>query len=309
MPKRTVKVAIVVLWLAMMAWWWHESRTWPVPEKIEAAFLPDFNDYFSLKYGDRKIGWSFKSLRRLPNGDYIGNQGTALTVEVGGQRMDVRVDAIVNMDQVLDVRDFQYIFSAGPLRVLEKGVVDNGRLTVSVNLGEHGPVLESFLAEYGSLLGAYAERLDFSRDVESPVSAGPALGAFVGPFLGHIGLESGRNYSVNILDPINRRPAPVSVRVVERTREKDMESGLTVDIYQLLLGASGRESRLWVDRFGRTVRESGLGFTMTREESQAAASKDVEPFQPPKTFERFLSGGTGRNFLEKLNPADGETKP
>ena len=189
----------------------------------------------------------------------------------------------------------------------EKGLVKDGQLAVSVNLGEHGPILESFLAEYGHFLGSYTEQLDFSREVLNPVPTGPVLGAFIGPFISYAGLEPGRNYSLDILDPVSRQPRPLTVRVVEKTREMDVESGQTVDVYQLLVGVSGQESRLWVNKFGRTFRESGLGFTLTKTEDKTQATNEIEPFQPPRSLRLFLTEGPAREFLQ--HSVNKENKP
>lgn len=301
MLKRIIKITIIAGWAALMGWWWQESRSWPVPDKIEAAFLPDSNDYYSLQYGDSKFGWGFKSLRRLPGGFYNASQGLTVLINSGGEEpLSVRLESIINLDEALNLIDFQYLIQAGSFQAMERGKVENGVLTVGVNLGEHGTVLRAFLDEYGALLGSYAKTLDFDKDIQSRAPQGPLLAAMAWPYLSYIGLEKDRSYSIEVLDPLNRRPSPLNIKVVGQNKQLDVESGLNIDVYELLAGVPGQESRLVIDRFGRVIREEGLGLAMVKTGDQAEALKDISPLTPPDSLGRFLSGRNVQDIFKNI---------
>lgn len=302
MAKHVFKISILVLWLGLMGWWWHESRTWPAPEKIDTAFLPDYNDYFSLKYNDQKIGWSFKGLRRTPEGEYQANQSTVVKFLLGGEELEVKSSVLANLDKSLNLISFTYLVQAGPLTIAESGEVAGGRLAIGVSLGQYGPLLEQFLIDYGQYLGDYARQLDFSREaIIDPPDGGPGLSQVMPAYIGHLGLETGRNYSFQVIDPAGRRLVPLTVRIAGEGKEYDAEMGREVPAFKLLLsGQTGGGTELWVDRFGRVFREEVLGFSSHREDNLFAAGENIQPFTPPASLLRLLNTESIRDLVEKV---------
>ena len=313
MVKHGVKISILLIWLALMGWWWAESRTWPVPEKIDAAFLPDYNDYYSLKYNGQKIGWSYRSLRRLPGGDYQAGQSTVVRVLLAEEEVEVKSSVLVNTDKSLSLINFTYVLQAGPLTLSESGEVAGGRLSVGVNLGPYAPMLEEFLARYGEMLGGYADKLDFSREAVLDPPDGPGLTSLLPSYLSYLGLEVGRNYNLKMLDPAGRKLTTVPVRIEEEGQEYEMELGREVPSYKLRLGGeAGGGTEIWIDRFGRVYRESALGFSYVREESQFEAVRNIEPLTPPSSFLRLIDTESLKNIIDQAiekegGPADGPT--
>jgi|GEM_PF-1798052 len=357
MTKHIIKISILLVWLGLMGWWWLESRTWPAPEKIDAAFLPDYNDYYSLSFGEQKVGWASKSLRRESDGGYQGLQTLNLTLAVEDQVVDLTFSVTAEFDRVMNLTGFRYLIQAGPVGVTESGQVSRpdrdcpakptegltpatgdqtpaagdqapptasrpcvpgradgseGRLTVNVSLGEFGPTFQELVEEYRDLLGVYADKLDFSRPVELAIPAGPGLMQFIPPYLSYLGLNQGTNYSFNLLDPINRSLIPVTVRVEDRSREYDPETGQDIDIYRVRLSSAGGAGLQWLDRYGRTVREETLGFKLERVISLAdkfdeprLAAQGAVPLKPPPGLQNLFSGRDANRLLDriqKLNP-------
>lgn len=301
MAKHVVKISIIALWLGLMGWWWLESRTWPAPEKIDAAFLPDYNDYFSLKYNNQKIGWSFRGLRRLSDGGYQANQSASVKFLLNGEELEVKSSVLANLDKSLNLIDFTYVVQAGPLTVTESGEVAGGRLVVGVKLGQFGPLLENFLSDYGQYLGDYARQLDFSRDTVLNPPDGPGLSQIMPAYIGHLGLETGRNYSFNVLEPVGRRLIPLTARIAGEGREFDLEMGREVPAFKLILsGQTGGGTEIWVDRFGRVFREEAYGFSAHREDGLFEAGKDVQPLTPPASFLRLLNTDSIRTLVERV---------
>ena len=292
MAKHIVKISILLVWLTIMGWWWLESRSWPPPAKVEVAFLPDFNDYFSLKYGDQKIGWAFKNLRRLPGGaGYQVGQGLVVRLALAGEELEINSTLMANLDQSLNLLDFTHLVQAGPLTVSESGVVADERLSIEVNLGEHRPLLAKIAAASGGLWGQYAENLDFSRPAILPAPVGPALAQALPPYLSYLGLEPGRHYALKQLNPLSRQLEEFPVRVEEEGREYDQEAGRKIPAFRIRLTSAGGDSLIWVDRFGRTFREEAVGFTLTRLYEQSEAGQGITPLTPPPGFEQLLSLG------------------
>lgn len=304
MAKNAVKISILVIWLGLMGWWWAESRTWPTPEKVDAAFLPDYNDYFSLAYNGQKIGWSSRSLLRLSGGDYQLSQNTAVRLLVGDEELDIQLSAVSNLDKSLNLLNFTYLLKAGPLTVSESGEVAGGRLSLVVNLGPYGPLVEQLLADYGHLLGNMASRFDFGREAVIEAPQGPGLAYVLPAYLSHLGLEVGRNYSLQVLDPLTRTIVSLPVRIEGEGREFDLEIGREVPAFKLRIGAdSAGGTEMWVDRFGRVYRESSYGLSMTRADTLFEANKGLAPLILPPSFQRFLNTESLKNFSELLKEA------
>lgn len=350
MTKHIIKIGLILVWVGLMGWWWLESRTWPVPEKINAAFLPDYNDYYGLSFGEQKIGWANKSLRRTQEGGYQGLQSMTVKLALEDQEVDIIFSVTADFDRVLNLTEFRYMIQAGPVVLTETGRVsrpeadcpepppgegepqadaagaeapsttsqpclaktaDNSEahLKVEVNLGEFGPIFQELLAQHRDLLGPYADRLDFSQPVELPVPDGPGLPQFLPSYLSYLGLARGANYALNILDPANRALMPLNVRVEDKTREYDKETGRDIDVYRIRLSSASGGGLLWLDRYGRTVREETLGFKLERVISLASkyeepglAAQGAVPLKPPPGLQRLFSGGGMDRLLDKMRP-------
>jgi len=325
MTKHIVKISIILVWLGLMGWWWLESRSWPVPEKINAVFLPDFNDYYSLNFGEQKIGWANKSMRRVEGSDYQGLQTLTIKLAAQEQVVEINFSVVANFDRLLNLTDFRYMIQAGPVTVTASGLVNlpkagcsdnqacesaadaDPQIIFEVNLGEYGPVFQSLVEEHSDLLGPYADRLDFSQARSLPRPAGPVIAQFVPPYLSYLGLTPGTNYSMSVLDPINRRLMPVTVRVENEAREYDPETGREIPIYRVRLNSAGGGGLMWLDRYGRTIREESLGFKLERVISLAnkyeepnLAARGAVPLTPPLGLQQILAGQETVGLMEKI---------
>ena len=304
MKGRIIKIGILLAWVGLMGWWWLESRTWPAPEKIEAAFLPDYTDNFGLYYGDQKIGWVYKSLMRQPNGLYQGGQGLTVKLMVAGQEVQIISSVASEMDRVLNLMSFQYLLQAGPLAMSAQGTVNEGRLAVTVNLGEYEQAARQALDEFmtaNPLLADYGHLFDLSPTVEGPAPDGPGLTPFIPSYLSYLGLETGRNYAVQTLSPATRKLGVTNARLEAKATEYDAENGLDIEVYRLRLGTGQTGELLWIDRFGRTVREEAAGFSLTRVETPTEAQADVVPLVPPPGLAALISPKQIEDIMNKIN--------
>ena len=291
--RHIIKIGILLAWLVLMGWWWLESRTWPAPEKVEAAFLPDYYDSYSLTFNDQKIGWAYKSLQRQTDGSYQGGHGLTVKVLVAGEEFEISSSVSANLNPALNLIDFQYVMQAGPLPLVARGVVNEDRLAVSVNLGEYEEMvrraLDDFLAS-GLLSDRYAALLpNLNPSVEGPAPKGPGLSQFIPSYLSFLGIENSRNYEVSVLNPATRLLNPTRARIEAQAREFDPDSGLNIEVYRLRLGTGESGELLWIDRFGRTLREEAAGFKLLRVDNISEAQKDVTPLVPPPGLTALIS--------------------
>lgn len=299
MIKQTIKATILILWLGLMGWWWLESRTWPTPEKLDLAFLPNYYDHFSLNNGEQKIGWAYKNIRRNLDGSYQGLQGVTVKIKIAEQELEITAEVMANFSKALNLENFQYVVKSGQVVIGEAGWVSAGQLTVDVSLGQYEDSFQALREKYSHLLGEYADYFDFQKPAVLPVPAGPALPQFIPAYLGHLELEVGRNYSLNVLNPLTRQPEILMVRVEEETGEYDPKVGRKVPIFRIRLGTGDQFSLVWTDRFGRVLREKAFGLSLTRVDTETEARSGVRPLVPPSSFNQFLPLFSGLLFWEK----------
>ena len=82
----------------------------------------------------------------------------------------------------------------------------------------------------------------------------------------------------------------MQIRIAEEGREYGLEVGREGPAYRLIRGGeTGGGTEMWVDRFGRVFRESALGFSSRREDSQLSAMAGLEPLFPPPALQRLIN--------------------
>ncbi|MDR1045268.1 MAG: hypothetical protein LBP33_09150 [Candidatus Adiutrix sp.] len=303
MLKNSLKIIVLLIWAGLMGWWWHESRTWPVPEKIDAAFLPDSLEYYSLNYGSQKIGWASKNLRRLPEGGYQGGQ--SLTAELMVQDRKIQISSSVQaiFDRTMNLLEFSLIVQAGPLTVVERGLVRDEFLNLEVSLGDYGPLLVDFLEQYGHLLGDYARHLDFQRPVSLKAPAGPVLTQFLPSYLSYLGLTRNGNYALTVLEPFSRGLRPLAVRLEGQAPVYDPEIGREQPGFRVRLGEGPVGARLLIDRYGRVFEEEGGGFRLERVDEIWQAQAEISPLVPPPALAGLLNSKELKRIIDRAREA------
>ena len=303
MRKHAIKIIILLIWSGLMGWWWHESRTWPVPEKIDAAFLPDYLEYYSLNYGEQKIGWASRSLRRLPEGGYQGGHNLTAELLIQGHELEISSNVQAIFDRALNLQEFNFVVQAGPLTIVESGRVEDEVLNLEVSLGDYGPLLVAFLEEYGHLLGDYAQHLDFQRKISLPAPPGPGLTQFLPSYLSYLGLTKDGQYSIRVLDPFSRTLRPQTIRLEGETRAYDPEIGREQPAFRVRLGEGPVGARLIVDRYGRVIEEEGGGFRLKRVDDLIQATAAIVPLVPPPGLAGLLNNKDLQKIMEQARKA------
>ena len=299
--KHLIKAAVLAIWLSLLVWWQLESRAWPPPEKIEAAFIPDHYDLFSLSYQGQKVGWAFKSLKRFPTGAYQAAQGLRLQAALpGGRTLEIQTNVSANLSPVLDLVSFSQAVTSAPVTVTELGRVENDRLSVRVSLGDYEEVARALLDEHRDWLGVYAELLDFRRPADLPAPEGPGLASLVGPYLGYLGLARGTHFRLTVLDPLTRSFRPLEAWVEAEVKQYDPEIADEAAAFLVRTGPPEAGGGLWLDRFGRTLKEEAFGFTLLLVDNQEEARRDITPLSPPPALMAMLESGAWTDLLAKL---------
>ncbi|UQZ88297.1 hypothetical protein C4J81_03370 [Deltaproteobacteria bacterium Smac51] len=304
MTRHIIKGSILAVWAVLMVWWWHEHRSWPEPEKIDAVFLPDYLDNFGLEYGGRKVGWADKSLRRLQDGSYQAGESATILLELSGHEVEVRLESSAELDPSFNLVGYRYLLQAGPLSLLQTGTVKEGRLTVDLNLGQYREMVESLYADYAHLLGERAAVFNPGQ-VNVPAPKGPALASLFPHYIAAQGLKAGQTFTLAAFDPFTRSLVSVNARVESETRLVDQDTAREVPAFELGMaagsGAAASREIFMINRHGRVFTEDGpMGYRLSRTIDENEARRGVVPLAPPAPLQGLLSTGPLKDLMTNI---------
>lgn len=293
MGKHILKGLILAVWVALMLWWWQEHRLRPAPPKIDAVFLPDYYDYYSLEFKGQKIGWADKSLSRLKDGSYQAGETFSVLLDLGGQNLEARLEFLADLAPNFTLKKYRCLLRAGHISVFQNGTVENGRLAVELNLGQYRELVEKLYADYGHLLGERAAMLN-PAPLSFPAPVGPALVALLPHYLAANGLEAGQTSALPAFDPFTRSLLSVTAAVGAETSRFDLDSARDVQAFELRLSLTADPSApgetLVVNRHGRVFEAaSPMGYRLNRVADELAARQKIVPFKPPLPLGNVLS--------------------
>jgi hypothetical protein len=161
--------------------------------------------------------------------------------------------------------------------VTTQGLVENGRLLVKISWGEFEELVKALWNEHRGWLGDF----DSQGPADLPAPEGPGLASLAGPYLSHLGLTPGAHYLLAVLDPLARNLKPLEVRVEAETRQYDPETAAEAAAFLVRVGPPEAGAGLWLDRFGRTLREEAFGFSLLPVDNQEEARQGLTPLRPP----------------------------
>lgn len=291
MKGRLIKALILVSWAALMLWWHEAQRLLPPPEKIDAVFLPDYFDAFSLEHKGQKIGWADRSLRREADGSYRAGESFTILVALGGREVEARLEFLADLDSGFNLTKYQCLARLGQRAVVQNGTVTDGRLTVELNLGQYKEMAETLYAQYGHLLGERAAMLN-PAPVTLPAPEGPALIALIPHWLAARGLAAGQNVSLPAFDPFTRSLVGVNVKVLNEGSRFDPDSARDVTAFELLIsqGPGAPGETLFVTRHGRLMEAlAPPAYKVARAADEAAARRGAEALAPPPALTELLA--------------------
>jgi hypothetical protein len=280
MGSRKAKIAIVLFWLAMMAWlvryevfpgWFaHEIPGY-------RGLLPGgpmvFDSWMKITFHDRPIGYSHTRVdtdEKNPVEQYRVENDTLLYINIMGEPQRITISADAMLDALYDLQRF--VFNMGSRRYAAR--IEGRRI------GE-----KTFRVRVGSGSGGQTVRVEIPNDV-----------VLYSPFveLSLTRLKPGQQIRLKTLDPASLTAADVIVRATGR--ETLTVSGRPVETTVLVMDFQGLEAKAWMDPEGQIVRqETPLGWVMetcTPEEAMAL---------------KLDTGGTGEDVLRAMAiPCKGE---
>lgn len=292
MKGHIIKGLILAFWVSLMLWWWHEHRLRPEPEKIDAVFLPDYFDYYSLEYNGQKVGWADKSLSRQPDGSYLAGETFTVLAAVSGQTLEARLEFLADLAPSFDLKSYRCLMRLGQHSLFQNGTVTDGRLAVELNLGQYKEAVEALYADYGHLLGERAALFN-PAPVSLPAPKGPALVALLPHYLAARGLTEGQTATLPAFDPFTRNLVIVNAKVESEGTHFDLDSARDVQSFQLSLtlgsAPSAPAETLTVNRHGRVFTAEVPGYRLKREADELAARRGVQPVTLPPALKDLVS--------------------
>lgn len=256
--RRLIAVAIVVVWLATLAW--HVRREYfGAPGEVLAAGargLAPGTHFFVVRMDSSAIGYASASFDTLADG-YLFEEQTILDVPALGNVQRAVTRTRLELDEVLGLRSFAYSLQSaiGEFRV-NGGRTADSALDLQVSAGS----------------GMERSRLDVGPDVLLDAAL-PLRIAAAGQ------LERGRELSARVFDPSAMTDRSVAVRVAavdtfivpDSVRWNDTTRTFvttvydTVPVWRLDQRYGGIAVETWVDEDGMMVRaRSPLGFAIER---------------------------------------------
>ncbi len=249
--KHSLTVAVVLVWLAMMA---RLVREQSAPPALDVTALPPAaagadagEDWFGVYQAGHKVGHGHRLTRRTDAGYRVEDE-TDLTLAMLGTRQPIRTTVVAETDAAFALRSFRFTLASPAATFTATGTTDGRRLTV----------------RYG----------DAADPVVIPLEEPIALPTTLRPRIVAAHAAAGTRYTESVLSPITFRKETITV-TVEGHETVDGDDTLHVVEEQ-----HGLRADVWLAPDGGVVRESGmLGFVLQRE-PRATAVAGTDPSAP-----------------------------
>lgn len=258
MTRRTVAVAVLVLWLGALGWLARREILAPRGELLGSAALslPPGAAYYRVLSGEDQVGFASTTVDTLPDTLRVTDV-LALEVPVLGtlQRTDAQTEVLLSRD--LEIRTFTAWLRSDQARFAAQGTMDGDTLLIVV--------LET----------------PTSRDtLHIPLGRPPVLPSLLSlnvAFGG--GLAVGRRFTLPVFDPILLTAREVTLTIDAESTFVFPDSAVfdsavmrfvpvtwdTVPAWAVRHEGAGPPQRVWVDRVGQVVHAtSPAGFTRER---------------------------------------------
>jgi hypothetical protein len=235
-------IVIVLLWLGLMGTLVRRERAadgidaatlGPAPVPVVAA--ADDVEWFGVYQRDQKIGWARRVERRTADG-WVLEDESRLVLAMLGEPQTVTTTLYAETDASYGLRRFRFLLVSPAATFAASGLSDG--MTLEVRYGPEGR----------------SDRL--SVPLDEPVH----LASTLRPRLAAAWPAPGARFTHQVRSPTSLRREPVRV-LVEGHETLD-----GIETLRIVEESQGLESRAWIDRRGRAVREQGaLGFLLRRE--------------------------------------------
>ena len=259
MNRRSLAIAIVVVWLAALGWLLaRQYRPRSQSEVLAAAAqtLPPGATYYALSLGGRQIGFASSMVDTLPDTIVVRDQ-MALDIPVMGTVHHTEANTLARLTRGLQLRSFVATMRTELGGFAARGTVSGDSvLLVSLESANSTQQLRVPLRQPIVLPGLLPIRATFGRR-----------------------LKVGSTFTLRVFDPLALQEQDVALRVtgdstfiVPDSAAYDSTQRLwvaaayvTVRAWRIEQSVGGVELAAWIDATGRVVRaQSPVGFTMQR---------------------------------------------
>jgi transglutaminase-like putative cysteine protease len=241
-------IVLVLLWLGLMGTLVRRERaaggvdasTLSTP--VDPGGPADALEWFGVYQRDRKVGYSRRAEHRVADG-WVLEDESRLVLAMLGEPQAVTTTLYAETDRSFGLRRFRFLLVSPAGTFAASGTSDG--MTLEVRYGPEGR----------------------NETVTLPLTEPVHLASTLRPRLAAAWPEPGARFTHQVFNPTSLRQEPVRVLVEGR------ETIDGVETLRIVEEAQGLESRAWIDRRGRAVREQGaLGFVVRRESAEVARS-------------------------------------
>jgi hypothetical protein len=239
-------IVVLALWLGLMGALVRRERAAggldasALPSATDAVEAADAVDWYGIYQRERKIGHARRVERRTADGWAIEDE-SRLVLAMLGEPQTVTTTVHAETDADWRLRRFRFLLVSPAATFVASGTSDGTTLEVRYGPEGQGESLTIPLDEPVHFAGTLRPRL---------AAAWP---------------EPGARFTHQVFSPMTLRREPLRVRVEGR------ETVDGVETLRIVEEAQGLESRAWIDRRGRALREEGaLGFVLRREPAAVA---------------------------------------
>jgi hypothetical protein len=239
---------IILVWVALMGTVVRRERA---RSGLDASVLAPASavpaddgtvEWFGVYQGEKKIGHARRVERRTADG-WVLEDESRLVLAMLGETQTVTTTLHAETDADRGLRRFRF-FLVTPAGTFAASGVSDGMI-LEVRYGPEGR----------------------SETLALPLDEPLHFAGTLRPRLAAAWPEPGARFTHQVLSPMTLRREPMRVLVEGRETIDGVETLRIVEETQ------GIESRAWIDRHGRAVREQGgLGFTLARESADVARS-------------------------------------
>jgi len=256
-PFSLLKIAsgsAIVIWVLMMGM------------LLQKTYLPSFGHKVSLRAAgeggikageswmgiylhERKIGYSVSTWEK-EDLDWRMMERTVMELMVMGQPQSVQMSTHCLLDASLNLKSFRFQLSAGGVNFQAEG-----------EMGEKGREMVVRLLGIGK-----------EKELKIPLKEVPFLWSNLRFFLKNQGMREGQRFQVGLFDPATLQLEDLIVQVGGKVRLRIGKE--EVEALKLTQSFKGITIHSWVGRDGEILKEeSPLGFTLVKEEKEAAILK------------------------------------
>lgn len=251
---RTIKVVIIIFWVAMTSWFIVRSQNNPTAiagggqEMLRNLGPEQGQEWFGIYLVDKdqnkmKIGFSVTESQKRKNGHLITGKSW-MRMKIMGEQKTIRTDSKILTDLQYRLININFVFSSDTIKFEIFGDVDGKDLNLLIKTGA-GDQKQTI-------------QLDEPPMLPETIMASAVLQ----------GLEVGKTFSMPFFDPTTFGYSTAKVQVVEKKQEDNEKI-----FWKMKSSYKGIETEAWVDEEGKVQWQKAANFISIRETKKEALNE------------------------------------